>query len=356
MNDNIIWHDPLRHQSGGTRTSSYGEPDFTYQAPRSMFEHIVGGPAKMSKRKFGKKKKGIRRVKTNTKLTKDVDVCKKAIKNLRQLSDASTGTMSYRRWTKLRTSSDEMEQGVNFFQCVNKTRLEACISKLLFFDPATSSTLKNVDLTSSSYSKDILIKYFQTSMELRNNYQVDCRVKVYLCEAKAATNIPAATAWTNGIADNAYDTSGSASVTDRTQVGQYPTDYESFNNQWKTKVLLDTVLKSGSSAKIKHSIKDMEYDPAHADTVTDEFQREFKSFGYLIVTQGTVSHDSSVVGEVGIGETNLDCDIHTTAKIQYDAGINVEYVVIDDEILGSFSTGAVQANKPVSDNQSFSVA
>lgn len=323
-----------------------------YQSKKAIRSQASKGLSYMTGSKHNSKIKRVP-VKSNRKLSKDVVSCKKSLRQLKHLADASLGTLRYRKWTNFHCKSEEMAQGVKLIDTCDATALEAIMANMLFFNPAAPATLVSADLTTGVYSKDVLIKYLTSTLEIRNNYQVESRIKVYLLEARGSTSSSATVAWDNGISDNPYDTSGSPTFVSRTQMTQYPTDYPIFNTLYKSKVLKDLVLQPGQSTKVKHTVKNIKYDTALLDKETEIYKKAYKSFSFLVVTQGTVSHDSSITGEVGIGESDVDIKQNMTAIVEYDAGINIDYVHLDNDTINSFSIGAVQSNRPESNNQGY---
>jgi len=278
---------------------------------------------------------------------KEICQIKKAIKALKFSENASLGRMTYRKLQSFRVISADNLQAVSSDGGNDTTQMETTLANLKYYDPANPGTLVTAAATTGTYQRNFLFKSITSKLVLRNNYQSDATVKIYLCKAKDDTDISPSTAWSTGIA-----TSGN--VSSITQLNQYPTDNDLFNDLYSVKVAGTYVLSPGQSCSVSHTEKDIEYDPATVDNHNLLYQKEYKAFKWMTVVSGVLSHDVSA-DDQGIAQAGVDGLVYTTHVVSYDAGVNLTFVhnVIS---LDTPATSFVQSHQPIADNQAYSVA
>lgn len=270
------------------------------------------------------------------------------IKQLKYSENASLGTMT---WRNIQRGS--LLPATNKQASVNKTGYSvstqgSMLQYLKYFDPNNPGTLLVADGDAGTYQRKFLIKSQSAHIEFRNNYQQDIRVKVYLCKPKDDTSVSTIAAWQAGILDG-------SNATDENDINQYPTDYSVFNSLWHSKVVGKFDLCPGQSAKVSHTEKNVEYNPAVVDTHALSYQKEYKNFQFLIVAEGLLGHDPITPFEVGLSKCGIDWIMRQTAIISYDAGENLKFLVLDNELVTP-SQNHVQSQKPTSNNQAYSAA
>lgn len=324
-------------------------------ALRKGYQYVSGSgsaagnsaPAQPLRGKKTTKRRQRKKACTKKKLVQKVCTMENQIKSLKMSENASLGQCTYRLLDSSRRLSNVNEQESSFFSPNSINNIETAIQNLKYFDPSAPGTLVTAAFGSGTYQRNVLLKSISQSLEIRNNYQSDCKLKVYLCTCKDDTSISPLNAW-----QSAYGDGGNA--TNENQLNQYPTDYDLVNDLWKLKVVINTALSPGQSVTCSHSVKNIEYDPATTDTHPDSYQKEYKAFGFLVVLHGTVSHDTAV-SEQGIAQAGVDIIRKSTTVVSYDAGINIKYVQLDED-LDTFTNGAVQSHQPIPDNIGYSVA
>lgn len=264
------------------------------------------------------------------------------ITRLKKSEDASLGTMIYRAEGRFTISSAVNAQGVSTKSHSTVTGLEQILANLKFYDPSNPATLITADFTTGTYQKEVLFERLTSTLQLRNNYKNDCRVRVYLGVPKVDTSTSIDSAWSSG----ATDQGGVAN----TVINTYPTDYQLVGRLWKLKLKANKVLKAGQSLTLSHSNKEFRLDPSFLDSHALTYQKSLGNAQWLIVVSGTLGHDSAVADQVGYTASKVDGTLRTSTKIQYDAGVNIKYSVISNTF-DTFTNGAVQSQKPEVVNQ-----
>lgn len=312
-----------------------------------------GGPANASKtnpdkvrqRKQRRRKYNKCRNLTGMKLKKEVCDLKNAVKELKYSENASLGQMTHRYLQLSRVIGSVGALKTRWFSANDASNMNSVLSNLKFLNPSTGALVTTSGAT-GSYQRNVLFKHVTSSVEFRNNYQSDVRIKVYLCTTKDDTSIDPETAWSDGYADG-----GNASAV--TDLNQYPTDYDVVTDLWNMKLAIDTVLSPGRSVSTKHFIKNIEFDPATYDSHNLTYQKEYKSFGFLLVLEGTIAHDTSTT-EVGLLQTGVDIIWKRTNVVSYNAGVNIKYIHLDTSSITSFTNTGVQSHQPIPDNIGYS--
>lgn len=285
-----------------------------------------------------------------SKMGKKVCKIENQMRDLKFSENASLGTMIYRRASKSALTCGVGAQGVGIYTGNSKTHIETSLALLKYYNPATPGTLTTADFSTGSYQRQVLIKQNSSSLLLRNNYQQDAHVKVYLCVNKGSTSTSPLTAWAAGIADQ----TSNGPAGDYTDQYQYLTDYQVVKDLYQVKKVLDTNLSPGQSAKVSHSVQDFEFDPSYVDVQTNDFQKVFKSWHFIVVLEGTLAHDTTLT-QYETSQAGLDILYQRKYVISYDAGVNIKFIYLDNT-QQSFTNGGVQSHQPVSDNIGYSVA
>lgn len=318
-------------------------------------EGFRGGAAPLPSKSGGYKKR-IQRKKQERKkcsklkgfaLKKKVCHIENQLKDLRRAEDASLGLMTYRNVinTSLRVG-DNVQKVASY--AINRSQdYESVLANLKYYDPSDPANLVTASGVTGAYQKEFLVKNINAKLEMRNNYQSDVCLTVYLCIPKSDSSISPDTAWTNGI------TTDAGNVLANTELNQYPTDYDVFRDLWTAKRVCYKKLSPGQSATATTNISDVTFDPALYAQHSADYQRRWKSQRWLVVVTGTISHDSVSPNDVGLSSAGVDILISSTWKVQYDAGVNISYVYLDTTY-DTPGTGFVQSHQPVADNISYS--
>jgi hypothetical protein len=347
----------------------YGKPAYKYAA-RRMDMAVAGAPAAIERlvrsevSYQGKKalRAGAQRVyygapkhsapkrkkvKTNFRLTSDVKSCKSALKILKSQSDASLGTFTYRTISGGNVVSAKNAQGVTGFNGNQVSFIDTVLTSVPIFDEDNPATLNAIDMTTGAYQRKILVARQSANLKLTNNGITSAELQVYQCFPKDDTNVSVIDAW------SAAGTSGSAGTIALTTLMNSPNDYSEFRASWKIKRVFNGVIRAGESVSSSWYLKKpYEYDHVLAVAEADKYQSKYGAMEFMVIVNGTASHDTSSVSLVGHDATHIDSILERKMTIQYDAGINItQFKTVNS--LGTLSA-PVQSNKPVADNQAFS--
>lgn len=294
---------------------------------------------------FVKKK---RKIKSNKKLSKDVNVCKKAIKTLKLQTKASLGKLTYRRTRADTIRSATNSQAVKGYAVNRTVEYQNVLTFLKYYDPSNPSVLINTNGNSGTFQKDFLFKSVYSKLELRNSYMTDAMVTVYLCLPKADTDQSPENAWTDGIANDA------GNVASNTAYSSLPNDYDTFRDFYNTKRVLHQVIKPGQTISCSNSIKDVTFDPAYVDTHSLLYQKVLKSMQWLVIVKGLVAHDNASSVQQGVIEAGVDSLQTETFECHYDAGVDLSYIHIENT-LDTPTNGFVQGQQQIPDNITYEI-
>lgn len=333
----------------------YNEGRKAYRRPakRKKMSKAPGGAGTLrtrkpiSKRRWLARKRKCRPMRAK-KLTKKVCRIEKSIRELKLAENASLGTFVLKTWyTSALKPAQAAQANYVAIGCDMGRFTDAC-QYLKYYNPATPGTLTTANFETGTYSRTVLFKSMYFSMEMRNNYQTDCKIRIYLCTPKGDHSISPSAAWTNGV-------TAASTATGANELGQYPTEYEEFNALWAAKVHCKATLSPGQSVTCSHTVRNVEFDPVVFDSKSDTYQRKYKNFMFLAVAEGTLAHDTAAVAEQGIAPAGLDILMKRVTTVQYDAGVNIKYFRIENNT-DTFTNGAVQSHQPLPDNVGYSVS
>lgn len=291
------------------------------------------------------KRKSKKRLVKGKKLNRELNKMSNAIKDLKLTNDATIGTMVYRRSNSQNITCAKNEQASLSRNVFRLNQMQGALSNLKFFNPSTPGTLTTADLASATFQQNILFKNVSSKINIRNNYISDCEVKVYLCTVKDDTNSDPKVAWQAGIADG-------GNAADENELNQYPSDYSLVTSLWNLKRMVKCTLSPGQTISASHNVNDIEYDPSVFDSHALDYQKEYKSFTWLVVIQGTNVHDTTDPTSVGKSQCGVDIDTLESWTIQYSAGVNINYI----HLANNYDTVAspVQSHQPIPDNINYS--
>lgn len=282
------------------------------------------------------------------KLSEKVCSIEHQLKDLKRMEDASLGQLSYNLLSAFRVVAPVAEQNGSGFDIITTTRLENVLAQTKYWDSTTSAFVTN-DSAAGTSEKTFLFDHIGSTLTVRNNYQSDCEVLVYLMKPRGDTTITPGGQWANAIADD------EGNVTSLTQYGSVPTMFSAFNELWTAKRVALKVLAPGESTSVYHSEQNIEYNPSLVDTHNQTYQRDHKACQWYIIVRGTISHDT-VQNQQGIIGSGVDCKFKTVYKLKYNAGQNFSYVYYSDNMAQTFTNGAVQSHQPIPDNTGYAVA
>lgn len=271
----------------------------------------------------------------------------KQVRNLSKIAKANMGTLIYRKRTTERLLSSVNEKGYGVAGGdITMSSFETVLGELRFFNPSAPGTLIQGSGASGTYQRSYLFKSVSGKLVAKNNYQVPCRFTVTVCSAKEDTSINPATAFQNGL----VDAGNPSSQSQRT----YWTDSAEFQRLWKIEKTVRKVLEPGRMMQCSHVVRNVMYDPAIFDSHAQAYQKKNKCWCFLIKVEGLIGHDTSA-DQQGMTQVGVDIVCDYTYVVEYDAGIDLKYIVVSDGS-DTFTNGAVVSSKPVSDNIGYSVA
>lgn len=269
------------------------------------------------------------------------------VKELTRVAESDMGTHIHRIRDVKTMGSADLAIARDVLDLVNITKLEEVLAQLRYYDPAAPTALVNADGTSGSYQKEFYFKRIYSKMTVRNNFQIPHQVRVFFCMPREDTSITPLAAFTNGLTDVGNPTSTSPLV--------YFNDSPQFRDLWKVVSSKSMWLEPGQQRSLSYSLKPFQYDPSLADSHSLTYQRRYGSLVAFIRLEGPLSHDSTTQTQVGIQQTRLDIYADTTFEVRYSAGADIEYITIDDNSVAA-TAAYVCSNKPVADNQSYSIS
>lgn len=276
----------------------------------------------------------------------------KRISKLSKQVDQATGHLTYRTIAGTQSLAAANKQQVEYFGPNTTTILETVLGQCKYFDPSNPGTLLTASQASGTYSRISQFDSVSAKLTIRNNYQSTASVKVYLFVNKDDTSKGSTSAWSDSITNG--DVAGSVDSID--DIGAYPTDLALLTDLYKVTKIKDVVLQPGQVARVSHTSKGFSYDSATVDSHALGYQRQYQSFQMCVVHHGLPAHDSVVADQCGLPATGMDIRSDYVYKVTYNAGINLRYAYVDSAGLSNATNGFVESQKPVSDNQAFSIA
>lgn len=325
--------------AGVYRASSYGQK---YLKQKAAVNNQVRSYKSTRRRKYYKKKKSHRRCDNKVKAVNKrvTKISRKVNKNL------STHIYRLRSTNSLIASANE--QNSRSDSLLYDAVMDNAIAALRFFDPSNPTTLITSDLGTSTYAQDISFTKSVATMTIRNNYQVPCYVRAYICIPKVDTSLTPHSTWTSGLADQ-----GNPSVV-------FPklflTDSQLFHDIWKIDSSQKILLEPGQQVVLSYaSPRQFEYDPSLVDSHPSTYMKKFFACASFVQVTGVVAHDTALDEQGAIG-SGVDILMDITFRIEYNSGGAALHDITVSDTSNSFTNGAVCSNKPVADNQGYSLA
>lgn len=269
---------------------------------------------------------------------------KAQIRELKRLTESDMGTLTYRKLENGTWDAKQNEQGIQLINGSTNTTVEAALAQLRYYNPSAPSTLVTADGTTGTYNKEFLVRNTHSTLMLKNSFMVPCNVSVYLCRPKRDTSITPSTSWQDGLTDT------TASVT-TTSILVYPTDSSVFTDLWSIEKKKTYYMPAGKKITCTHSEKAFQYEPSVNDEHALTYQRKNKSFVWMVVIHGDMSHDS-VAPSTQLGTTKVSLDYLVINKyvINYAAGADIRFLHVDTSELTSQTTSALTGVIRIPDN------
>lgn len=278
----------------------------------------------------------------DVKQDKDIILLKRHYKELKQIADASLGTLKYRFHDFYKMESLIGETNYAFQTVNNVGGIEAALQILKYYDIQDPSTLDTVSALVGVYSKKFFFKMNKLSITLRCNYNQPAYVIVYKCLCvgdTAQTPIDFLTAQ-----------AGDVSNVTANSIGIFPEDIPALKTVWKLRRIFDGIIGAGEQKSFLYNAGSYTYDPSITDTHNLSYQVGNKSGGFLVRTYGVISHDSAVADELAFDIAKLDVMAYLEHTVEYDAGANITHInYLENSSLPT--NGLVACNKPIAGTQ-----
>lgn len=282
-------------------------------------------------------------------IPKKVRKLAKAVKSLQLKTADSTGHLTYyfSQTTRCLALQNVAGYTTNTLAAHDISNIEAALAETRYFNPAVPGTLTQASQVAGTYHRENNIKSVYSCLTVANNYQVPAIVQVVCWQAKGDTSLHPQDAFTNGIADVGAPAATSPYL--------HYSDSPQLLELWKPVVNKTVTLGPGQTLKESHAIKNIQYDSSLTDSHAENYQTRYKCFTWTVRVVGVLGHDSAVTTEHGFLPAGVD--IHALIKycIEYDAGIDLKYIVITSG-LDNFTNGGLVSSKPVADNVGYSLA
>lgn len=297
-------------------------------------------------RQFRRKAQSKRKLKPLRAIPRQVKGLSNQVKELKRLAESDMGTHTHRQRIADNLVSSVNEQSNITLESVSSTRCEEVISELRYYDPASPGVLVQADGTTGSYQKEFYFKKMYSKILLRNNYQVPCNVSVYCCRPKADTNITPSSAYTNGLVDVGNPSASNPLM--------HLTDSVQFKDLWRIEKSKRILLEPGQYCSLSTISKPFQYDPSLFDSHVSNFMPQFQAQVWQVHVTGIMGHDTVITTEQGVLQAGVDIQVDTTFVLKYPAGADIKYFFVSDTSM-TFSNVGVISNKPLADNQPYSV-
>lgn len=305
-----------------------------YSRPSTKRKRYSG---KSKKKSYGKKKGKVAKLERRVnKLSKEVN--------------DTTTTLKYRtRDTgSILVAGDNVTH--NSASGFNYTILADAMQKLQYFNAATGEW-GTLAITTGTGIRNYRVQYASSQLDFKNNYQVPCKVSVYLATPIQDNSVDLIAQYNNNVSDNVINT---LSPVANSNPLIYISDSEVMAGMWNIKKFKSFNLEPGQCGSCYHIVKDINFDKI---TFTQTYQRKYKSFEWIIRVEGgraNLSHDTADATKVGTGRCGIDFQQNLKLAIDYDGGAQANriYVGFTKSITDA---NAVVSSKPVADNIGYSV-
>lgn len=273
---------------------------------------------------------------------------KSEIKNIKKQLKSDQATHTHKRREASIISVGVNQSTHTALAVTRTTELESAMANLRYYDPSVPGTLTTADASTGTYSRQIHFEGFHKKLTLRNNYQIPVKVRVYSLVPKGDTNIVPTTFYSDGITDQCI--SGST-----TSPQLYFFDINMVKDNWKSVKTTTSELQPGQELVCTYNAKSFDYDPSNADTHNLSYQSKYRAHSWVVRLEGVLSHDT-VQSEHTTNQGALDYINDTVFKMTYDAGTNLDDISFNNLADTAFTNSGVLSNKPVADNQTYSLA
>lgn len=273
---------------------------------------------------------------------------KNQVTQLKRIAEADMGTHIERERTTGRVLAAVNAQDIKGFNAMSTSTIERALAKLEYYNISAPATLVVASGLTGTYMKDFYISRTYSKFTARNNYQVPCKIKVFVVRPRVDTAINALTAFTNGLTD-----SGNPLVT--SPLVQL-TDSQQFNELWRIEKSKSYELAPGEECVMSFAFKPFQYDPSLVDSQTGPYLRKYGACTFMVRLEGVLGHDSVETSEQTTLQAGVDTMYETMVECKYAAGVDLYNVSVVNNADTTFTNAGRISAKPVVDNQSYSLA
>lgn len=343
------WYYPTDVMAAGAAVAYQGVKNaygkYRSQAAINSLPRTARGVVKARKVRYRKAyKKAV--AKKITRRNPAIQDLSRRVRNLAMSNSSDKGELIYRNINSGRVLSGVSTIGAaEFGQGI--TLCETVMDQLQWFNPATNAFV-TADASGAKYKKVHFARAYY-SLDMRNNYQVPCKVTVYTCIPKVDTGNLPSVCLSNWATDNLLN----GAVTDPSV---YLTDSAEFNDTWTIHKTTKKTLQPGQEMFVSYSAKPFDYDSAFIDSHSDSYQKAFGSMAFYIRVEGPLGHDTAVTTEQSTLISGIDYVTNRSYKVIYDAGVKCKFVYSSNNLDTSFTNAGVVSLKPVADNIGYSLS
>lgn len=319
-----------------------------YKLASRRFKKKAPASALSRRKPYVRRRPGKRRAYVKSRGKGKVAKLSNQIRNINRSLKSERGVLIWR--AKDCASINSTVSNVAYQQySINTTgNMETCLANLRYYNPSDPANLVTASAATGTFYKSFLFKSMYAILELSNNYQVPCNVRVYILRVKDDTSITPSTAFEDGLAD--------VGNPDNTSPLCYPTDSPQFNEMWRIVKSVDKKLLPGRKMSCSYSVRNINYDPSLTDSHNLSYQTRYKAFAFYVRIVGVEGHDTAVTTEHGTLAAGVDVELRKTFTVEYDAGADIKTIVLADTSDTSFTNSGVVSSMPVADNIAYSIA
>lgn len=324
----------------------------TYKAPKGYGGRSsrVSYGYRSRRRRYNRKRKSYRTKTSYRKFYKRRKACNLAticrqFKTVKERSAVGLGIMHHRA-----TDVDAIVNTTNYnslerdqYALISPSIIEAFFPRLKRYDNTTGA-FTSENLATLGQPTGIQIKNVVCSAVVKNNYQTDAYVRAYFVKPRTDTNDSPTSTIASGFTD--------AYITDNNSPLCYPTYSKIFNERFKIISSKKMILPAGGQINLKATIPDFKYWMAAYDDEANTYEKD-NSVILLVELHGNVCHDT-VADEQSLNHCGVDVHYKLSCDVHYDAGVNIEFYDLVDNVNETITNVGAECSKPAADVQAFS--
>jgi hypothetical protein len=236
------------------------------------------------------------------------------------------------RYVENISSVANQNTGKVFNIALSGTQLENAFETIRTYNGQATPSVDVHDLADASVHRTVTIDNVHDSLTFYNLNQVGVEVEVYLLQCRNTTNQGVSQTLSNALEDQFVSRNDLVTETNQTtgdfqnSALWYPNEISGFKKFWKSKKVLDTIIKPGERRTVTHNTGMFDYQPHVRDNGPTTFSPAWKSHGFLIRFHGVPVRNTNVASS-GAALVRpivaLDMELKRTVKVAYDAGIDL---------------------------------